>query len=97
MRRRAGEHPTHDPGLTPRELCGRAAHGKARRMKMSELEARLRAVLSNGVAARRLFHLRQRRPDLAHELDQITAGLEDAGEELIRWLRSLEPSERTSG
>jgi hypothetical protein len=66
-------------------------------MKVSELEARLRAVLSNGVAARRLFHLRQRRPDLAHELDQIAAGLEDEGEELLRWLRTLEPSESGAG
>ncbi|HWU91245.1 MAG TPA: hypothetical protein VN253_28455 [Kofleriaceae bacterium] len=60
-------------------------------MKVSELEARLRAMLVHGTAARRILQLRQRRPDLAHELDQIAAGLEDAGDELLRWIRTLEP------
>ena len=55
-----------------------------------QLEARLRATLRNGVAARRLLQLRQRRPDLAYELDQIAAALQDAEEELLRWLRTLE-------
>ena len=65
--------------------------GKAREMTFAELEARLRALLINGAAARRLFQLRQRRPDLAHELDQIAACLEDMGDELLRWIRSLGP------
>ena len=60
-------------------------------MTLSEqLEARLRATLFNGVAARRLFQLRQRRPELAYELDQIAAGLKDAGDDLLRWIRALE-------
>jgi hypothetical protein len=61
-------------------------------MTLSEqLEARLRAVLFEGPAARRLLQLRQRRPDLARELDRIVACLMDAGEELLRWFRTLEP------
>ena len=56
----------------------------------SELEARLKAVLLNGGAARRLFQLRRRRPELAYELDQIAAAMKDAGDELLRWLRTLE-------
>lgn len=63
-------------------------------MTLSELEARLKALLLNGAAARRLLQLRQRRPDLAHELDQIAAGLEDINDELLRWIRTLgSPSE----
>jgi hypothetical protein len=56
-----------------------------------QLEARLRTLLFDGPAARHLLRLRQRRPDLARELDRILASLMDAGEELLRWLRTLEP------
>jgi hypothetical protein len=57
-----------------------------------KLEERLRAILLNGPAARRLFQLRQRRPELAYELDQIAAALKDAGDEVLQSLRALELS-----
>lgn len=61
-------------------------------MTLSEqLEARLRALLLEGPAARRLLRLRQRRPDLARELDRILESLVEAAEELSRWLRTVEP------
>jgi hypothetical protein len=60
-------------------------------MTVSEqLEERLRTLLFNGPAARRLFQLRQRRPELAYELDQIAVALKDAGDEVLRWFRALE-------
>jgi hypothetical protein len=60
-------------------------------MTVSEqLEERLRAILLNGPAARRLFQLRQRRPELAYELDQIAVALKDAGDEVVQWVRALE-------
>jgi DNA-binding TFAR19-related protein (PDSD5 family) len=60
-------------------------------MTVSEqLEERLRAILFNGAAARRLFQLRQRRPELAYELDQIAVALKDAGDEVLRSIRALE-------
>lgn len=55
-----------------------------------ELEERLKALLFNGPAARRLFQLRQRRPELAYELDQIAVALKDTGDEVLRWFRALE-------
>jgi hypothetical protein len=48
-------------------------------------------MLFDGPASRRLIRLRQRRPDLARELDRILASLVEAGEELLRWIRTLEP------
>jgi hypothetical protein len=59
-------------------------------MTGSQLEAQLTAILLNGQASRRLFQLRQRRPELAYELDQIAAAWKDAGDELLGWLRTLE-------
>jgi DNA-binding TFAR19-related protein (PDSD5 family) len=55
-----------------------------------QLEERLRAILFNGPAARRLFQLRQRRPELAYELDQIAVALKDAGDEVLQCVRALE-------
>jgi hypothetical protein len=55
-----------------------------------QLEERLRAILFHGPAARRLYQLRQRRPELAYELDQIAAALKDAGDEVLRSVRALE-------
>jgi hypothetical protein len=55
-----------------------------------QLEERLRALLFNGPAARRLFQLRQRRPELSYELDQIAVALKETGDELLRWFRELE-------
>lgn len=58
----------------------------------AQLEERLKAILFNGPAARRLFQLRQRRPELAYELDQIAVAIKDAGDEVLRSIRALELS-----
>lgn len=59
-------------------------------MVRAELEEHLKAVLFNGVAIRRLFQLRQRRPELAYELDQIAVALKEAGDELLQRFRAAE-------
>jgi hypothetical protein len=55
-------------------------------MTAEQLEARVKALLCNGPAARKLFQLRQRHPELAYELDQIAVALKDAGDDLVRSL-----------